>query len=114
MVTAHEAGNLLVPVLVEGASWGQHGARRFPDVSIDVPEVMTPAEGLVIKPRAAITAMFEQVAVDLSRTYFDAFMDQLESRVRKHLPATRTRPSGLYTPAPPHACAYLQKISLST
>lgn len=90
MVTAHEAGNLLVPVLVEGASWGQHGARRFPDVSIDVPEVMTPAEGLVIKPRAAITAMFEQVAVDLSRTYFDAFMDQLESRVRKHLPATRT------------------------
>ena len=89
VVTAHEAGNLLVPIYVEGASWGEHGARRFPDINQDVPEVMTPTEGMTIRPRPAIQAMFDQVSVDLSRTYFDAFMDNLEQRTRKHLPGVK-------------------------
>jgi len=34
-----------------------------------------------IRPRAALRRMFSSVAIDLSRTYFDAFVDKLAARV---------------------------------
>jgi len=48
---------------------------------MDCPEVMEPTPGMQIRPRPALRRLFANVAIDLSRTYFDAFVDKLAQRV---------------------------------
>ena len=54
---------------------------QFPDIEMDCPEVMLPTPGMEIRPRPALRRLFTSVAVELSRTYFDAFLDKLTDRV---------------------------------
>ena len=48
---------------------------------MDCPEVMEPTPGMEIRPRPALRRLFSSVAIDLSRTYFDPFVDKLAQRV---------------------------------
>jgi hypothetical protein len=55
---------------------------QFPDVDLDCPDVLVPTPGMKIRPRPALRRLFASVAVDLSRNYFDPFVDKLAQRVQ--------------------------------
>ena len=79
-MVADAAGIPVIPILVEGSQWGKEG-RRFPDLLVDVPETL-PVEGnKTIAPREVMSRVFQGVAIELSRTYFDAFLARLSKRI---------------------------------
>ena len=74
---AVEAGVEVLPVAVEGASWG---GNPFPQLT-DVPESMDTSAG-VIKPREAAAAVFgHTIALDHKNAYLDAFFEKLSNRL---------------------------------
>ena len=64
----------VLPIVVDGSSWE---ARGFPDPEQDVPKEMM-LEGVSIHPRdAARVAFTHRIALEHSRTYFEAFYSRL-------------------------------------
>ena len=80
LCTAVDSGIDVLPVTVEGTTWGG-GARVFPDVQLDVPEKVE-IQGKVYEPRAAAAKAFAHaIGLEHSRSYFDAFIDKLSKRI---------------------------------
>ena len=80
LCTAVDSGIEVLPVTVEGTTWG-NGARVFPDVQLDVPEKVE-IQGQLYEPRAAAAKAFAHaIGLEHSRSYFDAFIDKLSKRI---------------------------------
>ena len=80
LCTAVDSGIEVLPVTVEGTTWG-NGARVFPDVQLDVPEKVE-IQGQLYEPRAAAAKAFAHaIGLEHSRSYFDAFIDKLSKRL---------------------------------
>ena len=80
LCTAVDSGIEVLPVTVEGTTWG-NGSRVFPDVQLDVPEKVE-IQGQLYEPRAAAAKAFAHaIGLEHSRSYFDAFIDKLSKRI---------------------------------
>ena len=71
----------VLPVTVDGSTWGGAAARPFPTIDVDVP-ARVPIEGQVYEPRAAAAVAFgHAIGLEHSRAYFDPFIDKLCKRL---------------------------------
>jgi hypothetical protein len=80
LCTAVDSGVDVLPVTVEGTTWG-NGERVFPDAQVDVPESVE-IQGQTYYPRAAAAKAFAHaIGLEHSRSYFDAFIEKLSKRI---------------------------------
>ena len=87
--TAVDLGLSVVFVIVDGATWN---GKKYP-ASTDVPEQATSVDGKPLRPRDAFSnapAEAESM-LEHSRTYFEAFLQQLRTRIGEPADAARVQ-----------------------
>ena len=93
--TAVDFGTPLVPLRMEGATWGA-GKAAFPDITdaTYIPEAVD-VDGASFSVRPVLRELFRLKAVEHTREYFDAFVEKLVAHPPGGLRAART---GLTSP----------------